>query len=1209
MTKPKQYDELIQFCNSKLEYYKELLQNTIQSSQLYKHNAIYGSSEINQCIQQIEQVYSSICEIETIIQTQTTHDDAIFDVILSKLQIINNDFFTIFKHYGTKNIQDLLYVCFGNEYIQTIKQRKFDTLSIKKLDTNLYNETIQLLTEKYDLIQKYCHPYAFHLVSWKDKEKDKTKENDEELDTSTTVSGTSASSSSSSSIIRSQKYSLQNFQPNDYDIFECVDTSIFTKNFYIKVYGIQIIFHKPSDHKSLIVDCIVDDILLNCYHHPYLERKIRILTKQHPMDALFSSPEYLLYIQMLGLKDVLLYSCEYMFQRFAGYISQLHTIKKKSISQTIKEFMANDLYDQRNTLILLLLKDDNPEYQYMAYLLYDLLSNDDKNGNIDTKEQTIMYDTFPWVIKKIFKKAMENTVQYTKQLSNFDMSKIPLEQQICLMNVNDAVKEKAMQKLKEVKSKSEDNGSKARQYLDGLLKIPFGVYKEEQILQIIPECLSMFRDFIHWIYNNIENVSYNVDTEQISNHKPMTFYDTLKKMVDTLNIPKKDTYSSMEVSYYMNSIQQYIQYIDKEFQTKNHIDIYFTLTNQKRNDIVNTIISLNSIIKELNTYLRKHKQLPSSTQTDIQPIEKIQKLIHSGKKTEFMKQQLYTFLETYKHNPYILQKIQQQFIHLFNQSNNQVNSILSWNLKQNSDFIQKFSSIETGWNSLQNTMTSIRDTLDSCVYGHEKAKRQLERVIGQWMSGEQTGYCFGFEGPAGVGKTTLAKKGLANCLKDNDGNSRPFGFIAIGGSSNGSTLEGHNYTYVGSTWGRIVDILMDSKCMNPIIFIDELDKVSKTEHGKEIIGILTHLVDTTQNNEFQDKYFSGIHIDVSKALFIFSYNDASLIDRILLDRIHRIQFEPLSIREKITITQKHLLPEIYKKVGLQTMIDIDEECIRYIIEHYTNESGVRKLKEVLFEIISEINLKILGNCLNDEIKTSVQQVFPYKLTKDNLCNTYLKDRNEIRYTKIHSNAEVGIMNGLWANAIGQGGVIPIQAMYFPTHNFLDMKLTGLQGDVMKESMNVAKSLAFFLTKPDIRNKLMDEFKTTQMQGLHIHCPEGAIQKDGPSAGAAITVAIYSLLNNLPIPNTIGMTGEINLQGQITAIGGLELKILGGIKAGVKHFLFPRENERDYTKFVKKYKDDKENILDGIQFTMVESIREVLDIVFNKNGDIFDIYNY
>ena len=132
-----------------------------------------------------------------------------------------------------------------------------------------------------------------------------------------------------------------------------------------------------------------------------------------------------------------------------------------------------------------------------------------------------------------------------------------------------------------------------------------------------------------------------------------------------------------------------------------------------------------------------------------------------------------------------------------------------------------------------------------------------------------------------MGKTTLAKK-LANCLKDKNGDARPYSFIAIGGSSNGSTLDGHNYTYVGSTWGKIVDILIEKKCMNPIIFIDELDKVSKTEHGKEIIGILTHLIDSTQNDSFQDKYFSNIDLDLSKALFIFSYNDVELIDKILL---------------------------------------------------------------------------------------------------------------------------------------------------------------------------------------------------------------------------------------------------------------------------------------------------------------------------------------
>ena len=146
------------------------------------------------------------------------------------------------------------------------------------------------------------------------------------------------------------------------------------------------------------------------------------------------------------------------------------------------------------------------------------------------------------------------------------------------------------------------------------------------------------------------------------------------------------------------------------------------------------------------------------------------------------------------------------------------------------------------------------------------------------------GYAFGFEGPPGTGKTTLAKRGISKCLIDYEGNTRPFAFIALGGSSNGSTLEGHNYTYVGSTYGRIVDILMETKCMNPIIYIDELDKISKTEHGKEIVGILTHLTDTTQNDTWCDKYFSGVKLDLSRVLFIFSYNDPSLIDKILLDR-------------------------------------------------------------------------------------------------------------------------------------------------------------------------------------------------------------------------------------------------------------------------------------------------------------------------------------
>ncbi len=278
----------------------------------------------------------------------------------------------------------------------------------------------------------------------------------------------------------------------------------------------------------------------------------------------------------------------------------------------------------------------------------------------------------------------------------------------------------------------------------------------------------------------------------------------------------------------------------------------------------------------------------------------------------------------------------------------------------------------------------------------------------------------------------------------------PLRLLPFGGSSNGSTLDGHNYTYVGSTWGKIVDVLMENKCMNPIIFIDELDKVSNTEHGKEIIGILTHLIDQTQNDSFQDKYFNGINLDLSKALFIFSYNDADLIDRILLDRIHRIKFDHLSLEDKLVISKNYLLPEIFKKMGLEDVIYFDDDVIKYIIDEWTCEPGVRKLKEILFEIVGEINLSILKNNKDYDI--------PVKINKDDIIDNYLKGRHSLKIQKVHSIPKVGLINGLWANALGRGGVLPIEAKYFPCGTFLDLKLSGLQGDVMKESMSVAKNV-------------------------------------------------------------------------------------------------------------------------------------------------------
>ena len=215
---------------------------------------------------------------------------------------------------------------------------------------------------------------------------------------------------------------------------------------------------------------------------------------------------------------------------------------------------------------------------------------------------------------------------------------------------------------------------------------------------------------------------------------------------------------------------------------------------------------------------------------------------------------------------------------------------------------------------------------------------------------------------------------------------------------------------------------------------------------------------------------------------------------------------------------------------------------------------------------------------------------PIKINKQDIINKYLKDHDDVKQCKIHPAPSIGIINGLWANSLGKGGVLPIEACYFPSSTFLELKLTGMQGDVMKESMNVAKTLAWSLLDDLTKSRLHN-----QNEGLHIHVPEGATPKDGPSAGTAITLVMYSLFTQQKIRNDVAITGEICLSGRITAIGGLELKILGGIKAGVKMFIFPKENSKDFDKIISKYGDKP--LFREVEFIQVERIEEVLKNIF------------
>ena len=252
-------------------------------------------------------------------------------------------------------------------------------------------------------------------------------------------------------------------------------------------------------------------------------------------------------------------------------------------------------------------------------------------------------------------------------------------------------------------------------------------------------------------------------------------------------------------------------------------------------------------------------------------------------------------------------------------------------------------------------MRNARGQLDECVYGLDDAKLQIMQLMGQWVTNPSAmGSAIAIHGPPGTGKTQLAKEGISKIL------GREFAFITLGGAGDSSFLEGHSYTYEGSMWGKIVQILMESKCMNPVIFFDELDKLSDSAKGQELTGILTHLTDTTQNNQFHDKYFSEVDFDISKCLFIFSYNDENLVNPILKDRMYRIKTKGYDCAEKVIIANKYILPKIREQVNFQEGdIIIPDETLKYIISNakFThNEEGVRNLKRCLEVIYTKLNL-------------------------------------------------------------------------------------------------------------------------------------------------------------------------------------------------------------------------------------------------------------
>lgn len=985
--------------------------------------------------------------------------------VINLLQNINNDVSAILKNYGTNKLDDLIQVCLGSN-----KLTSFDRA-------------------KYDLLSKYFHPTGYKIIS-----RVKTKKN------------------------------IDTFVAEQVENLDCFDVSAEQKQFHMKVYGIKVYINSSILKNNLMIYGFLDDVIVELLNNDYINKSKQEIYEHIPSDTLFQCESFVTFVESLSLKDYLIHNTyNDIYSKYIGYINNKNIIHQKKLPLLVKEFVKDDLYSKRNTIISLLIKTDNCENQYLAYLLYDLLSNEMNNGSgVDTQEQTILFDSFTLTIKQAFKHAMKRTIQYTNELTNFDFNKIPLEQQICLMKAPNSVKEKAMVKLKEVKAKSEDSGTKARQYLDGLLKIPFGVYKREPILHLISVIQKQFINL--YTKYNIEGI----------------FTD----------IPKKDTYTSFEIIKYMKQINSH-------FIEKHALNVFEclkqTILTGNTQQLQQVICVINNVYKicNMNDYILKL------------PINKKQMKIGIEKHIQLCYQNNTLHQETVK------------------------------NIKEgdtNNDIVELTKNIT----AITEYLSSVRNILDASVHGHPKAKKQIERIIGQWINTRdgQIGHVLGFQGDPGVGKTTLAK-GLSQCLKDENGVPRPLAFIAIGGESSASHLVGHGYTFVGSTWGQLSQKLMDAGCMNPIIVIDEVDKIAKTEHGKEIMGILTHLLDPTQNDKIQDKYFAGIDFDFSKILFILSYNDPNSIDSILLDRVHQIKFDSLTVDDKIVISKKHILPEIYKNIGLDEMIEFTDDAIEFIIKEYTLEPGVRKLKEKLFEIVGDINFDVLTN--NTE-----NIVIPFVVTIDNVKNKFFKDKREVPKFKIHQESKVGVINALWANQYSMGGPLALQASWIPSSQFLGLTLTGSMGDVMKQSISVSLTNAWNLTSTARQKELIKMYNnpnSNEVYGLHVNCPGISTSKDGPSATTAFTILLYSIFNDIKIKNYVGITGETSFDYNLTEIGGLEHKIIHSIPCGIKEFIFPVENKSDFDKMIEKYKGKE--ILNDIKFHCVNEIQTVFDLILEK----------
>ncbi len=476
--------------------------------------------------------------------------------------------------------------------------------------------------------------------------------------------------------------------------------------------------------------------------------------------------------------------------------------------------------------------------------------------------------------------------------------------------------------------------------------------------------------------------------------------------------------------------------------------------------------------------------------------------------------------------------------------------------------------LELPWETMTEDNTDIlgaKAILDEDHYGLDKIKdRILDYLAVRNYTGKSSDSILCLVGPPGTGKTSIAQS-IARAL------NKKYARICLGGVRDEAEIRGHRKTYVGAMAGRIIYALKQAQVKNPLILLDEIDKVSSDYKG-DTASALLEVLDREQNRQFRDHYVE-LPVDLSEVLFIATANSLSNISKPLLDRMDIIELNSYTENEKLHIAKQYLIPKQMKENGLsKSQITITDAALERIIRYYTKEAGVRQLERKIGQICRKVVRRILENPETTKITISNKNLFDFL------------GKEKYKYLDKNKKDDIGIVRGLAWTSVG-GVTLEIEVNILPGKG--ELKLTGQLGDVMKESAQAALS---YIRSVAESYQIQKEF--FQENDIHIHIPEGATPKDGPSAGITMATAMLSAITNSYVRADVAMTGEITIRGRVMSIGGLKEKLLAANKAGIKTVCIPKDNMPDLQEI-------SEEITDALQIIPVEHIKEVIAVAFAK----------